>query len=274
MKGRLAPLVCTIVCIGLFASCGSDGSVELAKDYYQHGLNERAKETLIAVLHTKSTERSSKAKTLYMLGQISFDEGRIQVALGDWKSLVRDYPDTSEAREINGRLKQLSEIVGKLSDTNISSLTAQSYMSNGNFWSGSDHIFHIDSSWLPDVELALQWYDRIIEEFPNSDAAELAYERKMFALIGWKDAIGDSHGLRADFAKYMPQVLDTFSSFESTFPSNSSLQAFRYQIAQAYWERRDWANTKLWLGKVIEKSNGESTFYTETAKARLQKLEH
>jgi len=72
----------------------------------------------------------------------------------------------------------------------------------------------------------------------------------------------------------MPQVLDTFSSFESTFPSNSSLQAFRYQIAQAYWERRDWANTKLWLGKVIEKSNGESTFYTETAKARLQKLEH
>lgn len=165
--------------------------------------------------------------------------------------------------------------MGKLSDSNITSLTAQSYVSNGDFWSKSDRVFHIDSSWLPHVELAAGWYDRTIKEFPNSDAAELAYERKLFALIGWKEIGEDSaYGLRANFGKYMPQVLDTFTSFENAFPSNSSLQAFRYQIAQAYWGQRDWSNARLWLERVIEKGDGRPTFYTETANARLQKLEY
>jgi hypothetical protein len=57
----------------------------------------------------------------------------------------------------------------------------------------------IDASWLPHVEMAVDWYDRVIKEFPGSDAAELAYERKLFALIGGKELGEDStYGLRAD----------------------------------------------------------------------------
>ncbi len=125
--------------------------------------------------------------------------------------------------------------------------------------------------------LNLPWngMTKVIKEFPGSDAAELAYERKLFALIGGKKLGEDrTYGLGADYGKYMPQVLDTFSNFETAFANNSSLQAFRYQIAQAYWGHRDWANTRLWLQKMIEKSNGEPTFYTATAKARLQKVEY
>ena len=59
------------------------------------------------------------------------------------------------------------------------------------------------------VELANEWYDRVIKEFPGSDGAELAYERKMFSLIGWKDigSDGEAYGLRSNYQKYMPQVL-------------------------------------------------------------------
>jgi len=165
--------------------------------------------------------------------------------------------------------------VGKLSDASVDSAVARSYLSNGDFWSKSDRKFVIDSSWLPTVELAVEWYDRVIKEFPGSGAAELAYERKLFALIGGKEIGEDSsYGLRANYGKYMPELLETFSQFEATFPNNSSLQAFRYQIAQAYWVHRDWANTRLWLQRVVDKSNGVPTFYTETAKARLQKIEY
>jgi tetratricopeptide (TPR) repeat protein len=274
MVKRVSLFLCTIFCIGQFASCAAAQSVEVAKDYYQHSLNDRAKDILITVVHGSSAP-ANKAKALYLLGQISFDEGHIKVALLDWQALVDQYPQTTEAKEISARLAQLNEIVTKVSDASITSAIARSYISNGDFWSRGDRKFLIDSSWLQEVELAVEWYDRVIKEFPGSDAAELAYERKLFALLGWKElGDGGAYGLKSNYKKYLPQVLDTFTSFENAFPKDSSLQAFRYQIAQAYWANRDWASTKLWLQKIIDKSSGESTFYTEAAKARLQKVEY
>lgn len=251
-------------------------SVELANDYYQHGLNDKAKDILITTLHSPSSLPANKAKSLYLLGQISFDEGRITVAITDWQTLAKAYPQTPEGKEISARLAQLNEIVTKISDTKVTSIIAGAYLSNGDFWSKGETTFTIDSSYLPDVELATAWYDRVIEEFPGSDAAERAYEKKMFALLGWVDPDGVQHGLRiqGENQKYFPPVLDTFASFESAFPEDSLLQAFRYQIAQAYWRNKDWANTRLWLQKIIDKGNGQRTFYTEAAKARLQKVEH
>jgi tetratricopeptide (TPR) repeat protein len=275
MFKKVPSFLCVVFYVGQLASCAAGQSVELAKDYYQHSLNDRAKDILITVVHGSNTTPANKAKALYLLGQISFDEGHIKVALLDWQSLVNEYPQTIEAKEIGARLAQLNEIVTKVSDANITSAVARSYISNGDFWSRGDRKFLIDSSWLPEVDLAVEWYDRVIKEFPGSDAAELAYERKLFALLGWKElGDGGTYGLQNDYKKYLPQVLETFASLESAFPKGSSLQAFRYQIAQAYWVHRDWANARLWLQKIIDKGNGENTFYTETAKARLQKVEY
>lgn len=274
MLKKVSLFLCTIFWIGQLASCAAAQSVEVAKDYYQHNLNDRAKDILITVVHGSGTP-TNKAKALYLLGQISFDEGHVRVALLDWQTLVSEYPQTAEAKEISARLAQLNEIVTKVSDANLTSAIARSYISNGDFWSRGDRKYLIDSSWLPEVELAVEWYDRTIKEFPGSDAAELAYERKLFALLGWKElGDGEAHGLKGNYKRYLPQVLDTFTSFESAFPKDSSLQGFRYQIAQAYWANHDWANARLWLQKIIDKGNGESTFYTETAKARLQKVEY
>jgi hypothetical protein len=80
--------------------------------------------------------------------------------------------------------------------------------------------------------------------------------------------------LKNNYQKYMPLVLTTFADLEKAFPNSSALQAFRYQIAQAYWAHRDWQNTRAWLQKIIDKGGAESTFYTEAAKARLQKVEY
>ena len=67
---------------------------------------------------------------------------------------------------------------------------------------------------------------------------------------------------------------ETFGSFETAFPKVRILQAFRYQIVQAYGSHKDWSNARTWLQKIIEKGAGEDTFYTEAAKARLQKVEY
>jgi hypothetical protein len=251
-------------------------SVAVANDYYEHGLHDKAKDILLTTVHSSVAVPAEKAKAFYLLGQISFEEGHIKVAITDWEALIKGYPQSSEAKEVGDRIKELSEIATKESDSNIDSVVARSYISNGDFWSGSEEKFTIDSSWMDTVALATSWYDRVIQEFPGSNAAESSYEKELFVLIGYEEAGSDgrAYGLRRDFKLYIPKVLSTFASMESAFPDDSSLQAFRYQISQAYWRQKDWTNTRLWLQKIIDKGNGVPTFYTEAAKARLQKVEY
>ena len=134
----------------------------------------------------------------------------------------------------------------------------------------------IDSSWIPKVEAALNWYDRTISEFPNSAASRLAYKGKMKTLLGWKEPgkYGSPQGIKGDFSKYMPMLLATFMEYKKANPTDPSLQAFRYQIAQTYWSAKDWKNTRKWLNEIIERSEGKEGFYHSLANLRLKKIEY
>ena len=278
MFRRFTLIVTLISCLALsvlIVQAQDPQKSDLAIDYYRHDLPEKAKEVFINILHHAQSSSDAKAEALYWLGQISFEEGRYSVAFEDWEELVKEYPQSSRAKEINERLDQLREIITQASDASVSSVVAKSYIENGDFWSESDRKFSIDSSWIPNVEMAIQWYDRVIVEFPDSNAAEIAFQRKLFTLLGWEGPgrYGESYGIKVDFNKYMPLVLETFTEFEKAFPNSSYLQGFRYQIAQAYWGQKDWDKTREWLQKIIDAGKGEKTFYTETAKARLKKVE-
>jgi tetratricopeptide (TPR) repeat protein len=248
----------------------------IAKDFYEHNLKERALEEFIHVYNNPIEKQDVRVEALYFMGQISFDDGRYSTALNDWKRLINQYPTSTRAIEIKERLTQLKDVFSESVDEHISSSIAKSYIDNGDFWSDDRRKFSIDASWLPKLELALDWYDKTISEFPNSYVAELAYQRKLFAILGWKESgqYGSKYGIEADYNKYLPLLLKTFNEFEVSYPENSFLQAYRYQIAQVYWDNKDWENTRVWLTKIIDQSKGGKSFYTETAKARLNKLEY
>jgi hypothetical protein len=72
----------------------------------------------------------------------------------------------------------------------------------------------------------------------------------------------------------MPQILETFASFEKDHPTASTLQGFRYQIAQAYWGNKDWAKTREWLNLIIKQSGEGDSFYKDLAERRLKKVEY
>jgi tetratricopeptide (TPR) repeat protein len=271
--------ICLVVIIALSQlSCGSNveaQDISMAKDLYIHNLKSRSLELFVEIYHNSKSPSNNKAEALYYMGQISFDDGRYSIALDDWQTLIKDYPTNQKAMEIKGRLSQLREVFAKVSDASITSAIAQSYVNNGDFWSDADKKFTIDASWMPRVELAIQWYDKVISEFPGSDGAEIAFQRKLFTLLGWKEIgeYGSKYGIESDFSEYMPTFLKTFEEFEVAFPNSSYLQGFRYQIAQAYWSQKNWNNTRLWLNKIIEVGKDHPSFYTETAKARLNKIE-
>jgi tetratricopeptide (TPR) repeat protein len=242
----------------------------------EHGLSKESKAELINIIFSKAKD-SEKAKAYYLLGSIAFDENKISVALDSWRKLVEKYPKTKEAGLVRDRIKELSEIVGEIEKASIENAVAQSYIRHGDFWSkGKDYKFTIDSSWIPRVEAATKWYEKVIKEFPNSTASRVAYEEKIRTLLGWKDPgqYGERHGIEENFSKYMPQLLKTFNAFEKEHPNASALQAFRYQIAQAYWGNKKWDKTREWLNLIIKKTGGGDSFYKDAAQRRLKKIEY
>lgn len=264
------------VVLSLFvASTSFAASIEKAIMLNQHGLVKEAKVELIDIVFSKSDD-SSKAHAYYLLGSIAFEDNKITVALDSWRELSNKYPNSEQAKIVKDRINELAEIVGESTKESIKNAVALSYLRHGDFWSrGKDDKFTIDSSWIPNVETAIKWYDKVISEFPKSAASRVAYQDKMRTLLGWEEPgrYGSKHGIVESFDKYMPQLLETFTSFEKEYPNASTLQAFRYQIAQAYWGNKDWAKTKEWLNLVMKKSGEGDSFYKDLAGRRLMKVE-
>ena len=268
------------ICAGviLLVLSGTAGAASLRKAimYNQYGLKNKAKGEFINLIFSKSS-RSDKAEAYYFLGAIAFDERKISVALDSWRTLVAKFPKSEKAKLVKERISELAEIVGESTEKTIRNAVARSYLRHGDFWSDKkSRVFNIDSSWIPNVEAANKWYDKVIAEFPKTPAAELAYKNKLRTLLGWKEPgrYGSSFGLKKNFLQYMPQLTETFAAFERDFPESGSLQAFRYQIAQAYWKDKNWHNTKKWLNKIISIAGDRDSFYKDLAKRRLQKVEY
>jgi tetratricopeptide (TPR) repeat protein len=271
MKKKIIAITLSIVCSSTFSA-----SLDKAELLSDHGLIKEAKIELIDVIFSKLSDKN-KSAAYYELGNISFGNNQISPALKAWTALVKKYPNSKEAKLVKNKLEQLSQIVGESSKEKVDNAVAASYLRHANFWSSDrDSKFTIDASWIPKVETAVKWYDKTITEFPSSVASKIAREEKIRTLIGWKERgkYGSSYGTKENFKTYMPQVLSTFSELESNFPKAPTLQAFRYQIAQAYWGVKDWDNTRLWLNIVIEKAGESGGFYKDTAERRLQKVEY
>lgn len=237
----------------------------------QHGLDELAKAELIDIVMGKATPQE-KAKALYLLGSIAFSEKRIGVALSTWRELVASYPDSPEAVDVRDRIAQLAEMAGEGAKESANNAVAESYLRNADFWSsGRDQIFTIDSSWIPHVEAAIKWYDKAIAEFPGTTASRLAHEDKLFTILGWKDRKHDAirYGLEENFNKFMPMLQESLAAFEKEHPNASAIQAFRFQIAQAYWRKDDFENARIWLDKIIAAAGNVDSFYVHLAKERL-----
>ena len=277
MKTRTTQLL-LVVCFALLSSSGYGQSYDKALMLEEHGLREDSKRELIDVLFAPKSTKTEQAKALYLLGSISVDEGRVEAGLSRWRELQTKYPETEEAKHVTERAEALSSLVGESAKSFVTNAVASTYLRHADFWSrGKSSIFSIDSSWIPKVETAITWYDLVLDEFPHSPAALVAFESKMKTLIGWKDPgeVGMRYGLfRVENDPHMALLIQCFEDYLAAFPKAGSRQAFRYQIAQTYWHRQDWENTRIWLNKIIESEPNGKSFYIDLARRRLEKVEY
>lgn len=266
----VALLVLAFVSGSVFA-----GTMEEADMYFKYGLLDKAKECYISVII--NGKDSDKAAAYYQLGSIVYAENDLVLALDTWRTLIEKYPKSSYASMVTDRITVLAEVVGESTTKAIDNAVANSYMKNGDFWSsGKSTRYSIDSSWIDNVEAAIKWYDKVIAEFPKSDSAEQAYVAKIRTILGWKESgsYGSSYGIKNNYSKYLPVLLETFEAFKKDFPESSSLQAIRFQIAQVYWNKKDWDNTRKWLNEIITVAGSGDSFYKDLAERRLLKVEY
>lgn len=274
---RFKILVILSLCFVSLPLLGLAASLEKAILLNEHGLTTDAKRELIDVIFQNGSKADDKAQAYYLLGNIAFGEDKIKVALNSWEHLVEKHPNSEEAKLVKERIAELSEIVIGSAKESLDNAVARSYLRHADFWSeDKSNIFNIDSSWIPNVEAAMKWYDRVLTEFPNSKASRIAYEGKLKTLLGWKTRgrYERAYGVMGNYKKYMPLLLQTFEEFEILHPDASTLQAFRYQIAQVYWKHRNWNSTREWLNKIINKAGKNDSFYRDLAERRLNKVEY
>ena len=251
-------------------------SVLKARMLIDHGLHDDARRELIEVVFS-AADASEKASALDLLATVAVLKSNFKAALDTWNRLIDEYPTSAEAIKAKEQLPLLTSVVGQLAEELVDDAAAQIYLRSADFWSEDrDRKFTIDTSWIPNVEAAVYWYDIVINEFPGSSAARIAYEDKMRTILGWKDPgqYGQSHGILEN-ASYLPQLITTFRAYEAEFPTATRAQGFRFLIAQAYWNQKSWSETRNWLNEIIaEDGDGISSFYRDLAERRLKKVEY
>ena len=274
-----------IVCIITMSGLTIEASIEKAILLKAHGLNDDAKRELINLIFHEDSERRDKSRAYYLLGAIAFDENRIQSAIRTWDYIIEKYPNSDEALIVKERMDELSKVTLAVYTESIESedySVAKLYLKNAEFWSeDKDDRWMIDSSWIPKVEFALKWYDKVISEFPKSEVARIAYIGKIRTLLSWTEFNEEfkdepwGTAARKAFPTYIGQVIDAFHNFEKDFPNDITLQACRFQIGQAYWSYvggRDLEQARIWFEEVIANSGENDTFYRQIAEARKNEI--
>ncbi len=265
----------TAILFAILASSVNAQSLPKAQMLFDHGLAGEAQRELIDVVFSPGNP-NDKAKALNLLATIAIDKNNLKAALDAWNRLIRDFPKTPEAISAKTRIPLLASALGQIAEESVDDATARVYLRSGDFWAKErDRIFRIDASWIPKVEAATYWYDRVIAEFPNTSAARIAYEDKMRTLLGWKEPgqYGENQGAKAS-ASYLAELEATFREYEKAYPTTAGAQGFRFLISQAYWQRKDWLKTREWLNEILEKDGSGKSFYKDLAERRLKKVEY
>ena len=264
----------------VFTSLCYSASLDKAKMFYKYGLYKEAQKELIEVIFDS---RGSKVKSeaYYVLGNIAFDQDKLSLALETWAKVVKDFPNSEFAKLATEKVGYLSKSTLTILKSDIEDTKVKSYFSNSEFWYKGRSKFGIDSSYIPKVDLAIGWYDRVIKGWPNTKYAELANEYKMKVIVDWVyekvERKSAKNEFRFAFLEYMPKLVNAFKSFESDYPESNMLQTFRFQIGQLYWFRgvlgdgERMVEAKAWFEKVKENAE-EDDFYFEIAEYRLKDL--
>ena len=163
----------------------SEPSVSRGLMLKMHGLEVDAKRAFIDLLYNDEAHEEDKAESLYQLGLIAFNNKDIGLATETWGLLIDEFPNTEKGRTVSAGIKYLLEDYDALvlesareeirdREEVMRDALAQSYLLNAQFWWDPPKQWGIYTSHINQFTMAREWYDKVVTEFPGTDAAKKA----------------------------------------------------------------------------------------------------
>ena len=265
----------------------SEDELSRAAMLAQHGLIRDAKLAYINLMF-RVDDDTVRAKCLYELGMISFREDDIGMAINTWRTLIEEFPDSEEGKAVKERIDVLSSKLEEVLVEHSEDETASLYLDNADFFSNRirDDSWGIDTSWLSNEDMAFHWYDKVIAEFPKTNAAHRAYVRKFKTLVGSSGRSGGGfkaaafgggdygdYGNKKAARNYMALMVFCFEDYMLDFPDGVFANRMRFQIGQSHWILNDNEKATLWLKKIVDSGQGDDDLYVYVAKQRMANLD-
>ena len=185
-----------------------------AVDLMENGVFDAAKVEFIKIIHLYA-ENEYQDDARYYLGEIAFKQGKISVALNQWKKLKKEYPQSSYLSDIALKIELASKLLAEQEEQTFKDIKVKKLFENARFFLDKAPILTIDTSYLNDTDLAIEWYQRIVEKYPDSE-----------------------HAARAVYNIMLLQALDmetAYKELEKKFPESPWLKPAAFAIGQKYW---------------------------------------
>lgn len=208
-----------VVLISLLFSIISYAQMDSPQKHYAYAVDlmenrvfDDAKREFIKIIHIYA-ENEYKDDARYYLGEIAFKEGQLEVALRQWERLKKEYPQSPYIADIARKIALVSELLAKEEKARIEDMSVKALFDNAEFLLKEHRpILTIDTSFLGSELLALEWYKKIVEKYPNSQYAPKALYSQILIYYGWsRHKPGEGFGLVYDL-----YAVEAFNSVRET----------------------------------------------------------
>jgi len=283
-------LMGTVFCVFsfLFNPVSYGQNPELAKDLAEEGVSEQAKLEFIKVLHDPA-KKSSYDVAEYYLGYLDFKEKKFELALKHWNILVHKYPTSTYASKAKDLINSAFQQLSKQQNIATQDIDIDTLFENADFLIETPLKVSIDTSYLPQGDMSIEWLERIVSKYPKTPEAARALFREVLVYYGWGRAGVGSYsqpegygfaferfqsGNKNRASEYINKMVQVFGRLQSEYPESQYAVPAAYLIGQAYWSlgggKLD-ENSRVYWNKVLTLTNENST-YRQLAEWRLKSM--
>jgi outer membrane protein assembly factor BamD (BamD/ComL family) len=263
-------------------------NAELAKDLAEEGIVSEAKMEFIKVLHDPA-KKSSYDVAEYYLGYLDFKAENYALALKHWNTLLKNYPGSPYAQKAQDQIQYAYQLLSKQQLLGSQDLEISTLFDNANFLLEQTLRVPVDTSYLPQDEMAVEWLEKVAKKYPKTPEAARAIFREALVYYGWgKEGVGQYskpegygfifqhfHARNNNLAAvYIGKLEDVLGRLEKDYPDSGYAVPVAYMIGQAYWSLAGAKvddKARLYWNKVLAlTAKDDASDYRQLAEWRLR----
>lgn len=183
----------------------------------------------------KYPESPLAKESMLMMGQCHYNAGDMPRAIEQYKAYMEKYPLDEKMGEVQDLLQMAYYKQGKTGDDmkGVADQFPQSKFTADIYWELGAEAYN-----RKNYDRALDYFERLILDFPNSSQALQAYYYK-----------ADSYFLKGDF----PNAVMNFKNFVLNYPQDALTKDSRFKLAVAYFSLKNYGEAAVAFHDFIEK---------------------